>query len=92
MTKARVYKSASGGFRFVPTGRRGEYGVHRGDVHLGFVTKSGGPTTVQGVTIKAPVRWTPAAVIGHHGATLEAEPTRDAAARALAAYRQRSGR
>lgn len=69
-------KKGSSPFRFVTSRTRGEYGVHRGDAHLGFITKVThriGKKTIH-------TGWTPTTL---RGAVLAIEPTQEAAARAL---------
>ena len=69
-------KKGSSPFRFVTTRTRGEYGVHRGDDPIGFITKVvhriGRKTIHSG--------WTPSTP---GGTVLAIEPTQEAAARAL---------
>ena len=67
-------------FRFLGTSRRSQYGVRRGDEHVGFVTKIVHRHTERGVTRTVVAGWTPSTPDGRDLAT---EKTREAAARVL---------
>ena len=66
-------------YRFVRSSRRGQYSVHRGDEHLGYVTKVVIHHVDRGVA-RSFVIWTPSTP---SLVDLATAPTRDAAAIAL---------
>jgi hypothetical protein len=72
-------------FRFLGSGRRGQYGVWRGEQHLGHVTKIVHHISDRGVTRTIVAGWTPSTPDRRDLAT---ETTREAAAKALWAFQQ----
>jgi hypothetical protein len=76
-------------FRFLGSGRRAQYGVHRGDEHVGFVTKIVHRHTERGVTRTIVAGWTPSTPDGRDLATVK---TREAAARILWSLHQQEQR
>jgi hypothetical protein len=70
---------ASSPFRFVTSSRAGQYSVWRGDQQLGYVTKIVHTVVDRGLTRTA-FGWRPSTP---DRKDLTAEPTREAAARAL---------
>ena len=76
-------------FRFVPSNRRSQYSVWRGEEQLGFATKIVHRHTDQGVTRTIVTGWTPSPPSGRDLAT---EKTREEAARALWSEHQKGHR